>query len=153
MVNRLFVLAFSNHAVPITLETQDRRWFCVWSSAPRMTEAEGQALWRWYTSGGFGRVAKWLALRDVSAFNPKATPLAAEYKARLIENGRSMAESYVMEMIERRSPEFAAGVVASPWHRLCDRLQNGSPNGVKVPQQALQRQGSTETLQIGHQGR
>ena len=137
MANRLFVLAFSNHSVPITLETQDRRWFCIWSSAPRMTEAEGQALWGWYKSGGFEKVAKWLALRDVSAFNPKATPMAAEYKMRLIENGRSMAESYVIEQIEKRSLEFAAGVVASPFHKLCTSLQNGSPNGVKIPQAAL----------------
>jgi len=137
MVNRLFVLAFSNHSVPITLETQDRRWFCVWSSAPRMTETEGQALWGWYKAGGFGRIAKWLALRDVSAFNPKATPMQAEYKSRLIENGRSMAESYIMEQIERRSIEFAGGVVASPFHRICDSLQRTSPNGMKIPQQAL----------------
>jgi hypothetical protein len=138
MVNRLFVLAFSNQSVPITLETQDRRWFCVWSNAPRMTEAEGLALWRWYEKeGGFGRVAQWLATRDVSAFNPKATPMAAEYKSRLIENGRSMAESYVLELIQRNAPEFALGVVGTPWHRLCDRLQQGAPSGVKIPQQAL----------------
>jgi hypothetical protein len=138
MVNRLLVLAFTNESVPITLETQDRRWFCVWSSAPRMTDEERVALWSWYEKrGGFEKVAKWLELRDVSAFDPKATPMAAEYKSRLIENGRSMAESYVMEQIARPSPEFAAGVVSSPWHRLCDRLQQGSPNGVKVPQAAI----------------
>ena len=137
MVNRLLVLAFTNESVPITLETQDRRWFCVWSSAPRMTDEARLALWGWYKSGGFERVAKWLALRDVSAFDPKATPMAAEYKSRLIENGRSMAESYVMEQIDRRFQEFGLGVVASPWHKLCSSLQNGSPNGIKIPQQAL----------------
>ena len=137
MVNRLLVLAFTNHSVPITLETQDRRWFCIWSNAPKMTEDEGKALWGWYKADGFGRVAKWLAQRDVSAFNPKATPLQAEYKLRLIENGRSLAESYIIEQIEKRSAEFAAGVVATPWHRLCETLQRGAPNNVKIPQQAL----------------
>ena len=30
MANRLFVLAFSNDPVPIALDSQDRRWMCVW---------------------------------------------------------------------------------------------------------------------------
>jgi hypothetical protein len=137
MVNRLLVLAFTNHSVPITLETQDRRWFCVWSDAPKMDEDEGKALWGWYKRGGFEKVGKWLMLRDVSAFNPKATPMAAEYKLRLIENGRSMAESYVMDQIARPSPDFSSGVVASPWHRLCERIQDGSAKGLKIPQPAL----------------
>ena len=137
MVNRLLVLAFTNHSVPITLETQDRRWFCVWSDAPKMDEDEGKALWGWYKRGGFEKVGKWLMLRDVSAFNPKATPMAAEYKLRLIENGRSMAESYVMDQIARPSPDFSSGVVASPWHRLCEKIQDGSAKGLKIPQPAL----------------
>lgn len=137
MANRLFVLAFTNHSVPITLETQDRRWFCIWSSSPRMTEAEGKALWDWYKAGGMARVARWLRDRDVSAFNPKATPMWTEYKARLIETGRSMAESYIIEQIMRPSPEFAAGVIASPFHRICNSLQSGSPNGTKVVPAAL----------------
>ena len=137
MVNRLLVLAFTNHSVPITLETQDRRWFCVWSDAPKMDEDEGKALWGWYESGGFEKVGKWLMLRNVSAVNPKATPMAAEYKLRLIENGRSMAESYVMDQIARPSPDFSSGVVASPWHRLCEKIQDGSAKGLKIPQPAL----------------
>ena len=137
MVNRVFVLAFTNHQVSITLETQDRRWFCVWSSAPRMTKEEGAALWIWYDSGGMARVAKWLSLRDVRAFNPKASPMTTEFKTRLIEKSRSMAETYIIEQIERPSPEFAAGVIASPVHRLCNTLQQGSPNNVKIVPPAL----------------
>ena len=137
MVNRVFVLAFTNHQVSITLETQDRRWFCVWSNAPRMTEDEGHALWRWYDDGGMARVAKWLWQRDVSAFNPKATPMTTEFKMRLIDKSRSMAETYIIEQIERSSPEFAVGVIASPVHRICSSLQSGSPNGTKIVPAAL----------------
>lgn len=137
MANRLFVLAFTNHSVPISLETQDRRWFCIWSDAPRLTEEEGQALWQWYDAGGLARAAKWLAQRDVSAFNPKAAPAWTDYKWRLIENGRSAAESYIVEMIRSNSREFAAGVVASPFYKLCDQLHTGAPGGIKIPQMAL----------------
>ena len=137
MVNRLFVLAFTNDPVPITLPTQDRRWFCIWSYAPRMDKADAAALWDWYKGGGLVAVARWLKARDVSAFNPKAMPPWTDYRTRLIETGRSMAESYVIEQVLRPSPEFAAGVIASPFYRLCNQLAQGAPGGVKVPQAAL----------------
>jgi len=40
-------------------------------------------------------------------------------------------------MIERRLGEFSAGVIASPFYSLCDRLQGGAPMGTRVVQQAL----------------
>ena len=138
MVNRLFVLAFTNDPVPLSLPTQDRRWFCLWSHAPRMEKADAVALWAWYKKkGGLQAVGRWLLDRDVSAFNPAAMPPWTDYRTRLIETGRSMAESYVIEQVHKPSPEFAAGVIASPFHKICNQLQQGAPGGVKVPQAAL----------------
>ena len=138
MVNRVFVLAFTNDPVPISLPTQDRRWFCLWSHAPRMDKAEAKRLWDWYKhGGGLVAVARWLKDRDVSAFNPAAMPPWTDYRSRLIETGRSMAESFVIEEVLKPSPEFAAGVIASPFHRLCNILQQKAPGGVKIPQAAL----------------
>jgi len=42
MANRLFVLAFSNDPVPISLASQDRRWFAIWSTANRMDPSVAQ---------------------------------------------------------------------------------------------------------------
>ena len=137
MMNRCFVLAFSNDPVPISLATQDRRWFCVWSSTPRMDPAAAAKLWAWYRAGGFAAVTGWLARRDVSAFNPAAAPAMTEFKLNLIEHGMSMAESYLVEMLRDRQGDFATGVIGSPFHTLCDRLTGAAPGGVKVPQQAL----------------
>ena len=137
MVNRLFVLAFTNDPVPLSLPSQDRRWFCIWSHAPKMAKADAAALWKWYKGGGLQAVGRWLADRDVSAFNPKAMPPWTDYRTRLIETGRSMAESYVIEQVLQPSREFAAGVIASPFHKLCSALQQGAPGGVKIPQAAL----------------
>jgi hypothetical protein len=137
MVNRMFVLAFTNDPVPITIDSQDRRWFCVWSHAPRMDPDRARALWSWYNAGGFAAVAGWLHARDVSAFNPAAAPIVTEFKQNLVEHGMSMAESYLVELIRRRQGEFARGVVGSPFHSLCDRLAGSAPAGVKVPQAAL----------------
>lgn len=137
MVNRLFVLAFSNDPVPISLASQDRRWFCVWSSAPRMDASVAQKMWNWYKTGGFESIARWFYQRDVSKFNPSAPPMWTEFKTNLVEHGMSMAESYLVDMLRERKGEFAKGVIGSPFHALCDRLAGSAPSGVKVPQQAL----------------
>ena len=138
MLNRVFVLAFSNDPVPISLASQDRRWFCVWSSAPRMAPVAAKKLWDWYTSGGgFAACASWLYARDVSRFNPSAAPAMTEFKTNLIEHGMSMAESYLVEEMRQRRGEFARGVIGSPFHQLCDRVSGSAPGSVKVPQAAL----------------
>jgi hypothetical protein len=137
MANRVFVLAFSNDPVPISLASQDRRWFCVWSTAPRMDSSKAKKIWDWYRSGGFACIAKWLVARDVSKFNPSAPPMMTEFKANLIEHGMSMAESYLVDMLRERKGEFNKGVIGSPFHSLCDRLAGQAPSGVKVPQAAL----------------
>jgi hypothetical protein len=137
MMNRMFVLAFSNDSVPISIGSQDRRWFCVWSAAPRIDDDEAKKLWAWYKGGGFGAIAGWLHKRDVSAFNPAAAPAWTEFKHNLVEHGMSMAESYLVEQMRSRRGEFARGVVGSPFHALCDRLLGAAPTGVKIPQAAL----------------
>lgn len=136
-LNRMFVLAFSNERVPLSLPSEDRRWFVVYSDAPRMAEEDGRRFWRWMDNGGCSAVAAWLYKRDVSKFNPGGTPPLTEAKIIMIEQGRSTAESYLVEMIERRLGEFSAGVVAAPFYSLCDRLQGGAPQGTRVVQQAL----------------
>lgn len=137
MANRLFVLAFSNDPVPISLASQDRRWFCIWSTAPRMESQKASAIWNWYRKGGFAAIARWLNDRDISKFNPAAPPMMTEFKANLVEHGMSMAESFLVEMMRERRGEFSAGVVGSPFHSLCDRVAGQAPAGVKVPQAAL----------------
>jgi hypothetical protein len=137
MANRLFVLAFSNDPVPISLASQDRRWFCVWSTAERMDPKKAKKIWDWYRTGGFACIGKWLMDRDVSQFNPSAPPMWTEFKANLVEHGMSMAESYLVEMLKNKTGEFSRGVIGSPFHSLCDRLAGQAPSGVKVPQAAL----------------
>ena len=137
MLNRLMVLAFSNDPVPIVLDSTDRRWFCVWSDAPRLAEEKASQLWTWYKSGGFAAVAAWLKSRDVSAFNPAAAPMMTEYKQIMILNGMSTAEEFLIDRLQREVGDFARGVIASPFHGLRDRLQSEAPAGVKIPQGAL----------------
>lgn len=137
MANRLFVLSFSNDPVPISLASQDRRWFCVWSSASRMDADAATAMWDWYHKGGFEQIAAWLHRRDVSAFNPSAIPMTTEFKSSMIEGGMSVAESFIIDEIRHRRGDFAKGAIAAPFFRICDRLSGIAPSNVKVPQAAL----------------
>lgn len=137
MVNRMFVLAFTNDPVPISIPSQDRRWFCVWSTAPRMDPDAAREMWDWYRAGGFQVIARWLHDRDVSAFNPSAAPPVTEFKLNLVEHGMTIAESFLTDMIRLRSGEFAKGVIGSPFYAVCERLSSLAPSGVKVPQAAL----------------
>lgn len=136
-LNRLFVLAFSNERVPLSLPSDDRRWFVTHSDAGRMSEADGLAFWDWYAAGGASAVCAWLYQRDVSKFNPGAAPMMTEAKMIMVEQGRSTAESYLVEMMQARLGEFSQGVVGSPFYSLCDRVSTGAPAGVRVPQAAL----------------
>lgn len=137
MLNRILLLAFTNDKVPISLESQDRRWFAIWSAAARMDPEAARALWDWYKAGGFQLIAGWLHQRDVSAFNPAATPMTTEWKQTMIEQGMSSGESFLVEMIRSGAGEFAKGAIASPFHSLCDRLRGAAPEGAKVYQGAL----------------
>jgi hypothetical protein len=137
MLNRGFVLAFTNDLVPISLGSQDRRWFCIWSHAPRMSEAAGRAMWDWFNAGGFDSIGSWLYARDVSWFNPAATPAMTEFKANLVENSMSNAESWLLETIRARRSVFARGVIGSPFQGVCDTLGALAPAGVKLYQAAL----------------
>ena len=137
LVNRLQVVAFSNERVAINLPSDDRRWFVIWSDAPRMTDADGAVMWAWLNSGGKSAVAAWLHQRDVSAFNPGGTPFMTEAKAIMVEAGMSGAESFLVDLMRSRIGEFSKGVVGAPWHALCDRLQGTAPGAVKVVQGAL----------------
>jgi hypothetical protein len=137
LVNRLQIIAFSNERVAINLPSDDRRWFVIWSDAPRMNDADGAKIWAWLESGGKSAVAAWLHARDVSAFAPGATPMLTEAKAIMVEAGMSGAESFLVDLMRNRLGEFNKGVVGAPWHALCDRLQGSVQGSVKIVQPAL----------------
>jgi hypothetical protein len=137
-LNRVFVVAFSNERVAISLPSEDRRWFVLWCEAAKLPEAQAVSLWNWYQHrGGFEAVAHYLHTRDVSAWNPTAPPPMTEAKAIMVEHGMSTAESFLVDQMRRRVGEFSRGAVASPFHAICDRLQGYAPGGVKIVQAAL----------------
>jgi hypothetical protein len=139
MVNRVFVLAFTNDPLPITIPSQDRRWFCLWSNAPRMDPEAARDLWAWYEAGGFATIARWLHDRDVSRFNPAAAPAVTDFKRNMVEHGMSGAEAFLVQLMRERKGPFAPGAVAGPFHTLIDVITRSGlvPAHIKIPQAAL----------------
>ena len=139
MPNRLFVLTFTNESLPITLDSDDRRWFCVWSDAPPLGAVKFKEMWDWYKAGGFEAVTWWLMKRDVSAFNPKAIPFLTEYKQRLIYTGMSSAESFIYHLIEKREKPFNEDIIAGPWNTVIKDITKALPTdmNIRIVQPAL----------------
>lgn len=137
VLNQALVLAMTNFRDAIAIPTEDRRWFVLWTDAPRMAEADAAALWRYFRAGGLQAGAAYLRQRDVSSFNPGATPPWTEAKSIMVSQARSLSESWLIERIQRRSEEFRAPVVCGPWSRLVERLQEHAPPQVRVSIQSL----------------
>ena len=55
----------------------------------------------------------------------------------MIEQGRSISESYLVDIINRRLGDFSEGVIAAPFYALCDRLQGQAAPGIKLVPAAL----------------
>ena len=104
-----------------------------------MNPDDAQKLYKWYKSGGYELIAAWMWQRQVEAFNYAAAPPITEWKINMVEQGMSVAESFLVDMMRQRIGPFAAGVVGGPFHKLCDLMasQGHVPVGVKVPQAAL----------------
>jgi hypothetical protein len=118
-LNRTLVVAFSNEKRPIVIAPDDRRWFVHWTDAPRMTEAEADALWNWYGAGGREHVADWLATRDLAGFNPNATPMMTPSKMDLLRIAEHDVHAAVSDMAARREGPFRHGLIAGPWPGFC----------------------------------
>jgi len=121
----------------IALPADDRRWFVLWSHAPRMHNEEAAAMWHWYAQGGLDAVCAYLNERDVSAFNPGAAPPMTDAKAILLQTGMNPTEAALAEMIAARSGPFRHGFLCGPLHRVVNELQNMLGDRYRVNQAAL----------------
>src|SRR5262249_40093460 len=57
-------------------------------------------LWGWYNNGGFANVAAYLATRDISKFNPKATPRKTAAFANVADASRPPEANELQDIID-----------------------------------------------------
>jgi Family of unknown function (DUF5906) len=77
----------TNNDDALSIELTDRRyWICQMLLETPMPKAHYKALWHWLEKeDGRAKVAGWLLKRDLSAFDPMATPPNTEAKRRMLE--------------------------------------------------------------------
>lgn len=98
----------TNHQIDgLYMDPQDRRHYCAWSDAPKMTEDEAKAIYAWYEAGGLNDVAHYLMTRDLSGFNAKAPPLRTGWWHQLVAGGASSEEEKFSDALDKlQRPEW-----------------------------------------------
>jgi hypothetical protein len=122
-LNRGLPIAMSNFRDAIHLSDDDRRWFVLWSDAPKMTQEAASALWQWYGSGGIGNVAYTLSQRALGAFNPAAPPPMTEAKRRLLNVRQESVEETLLADVRARRGVFAEGIIGGPWGDIARKIE------------------------------
>jgi hypothetical protein len=122
-LNRGLPIAMSNFRDAIHLSDDDRRWFVLWSDAPKMTQEAASALWQWYGSGGIAKVAYTLSQRALGAFNPAAPPPMTEAKRRLLNVRQESVEETLLADVRARRGVFADGIIGGPWGDIARKIE------------------------------
>jgi hypothetical protein len=137
VLNQSLVIGMTNYRDAIAIPSEDRRWWVTWTDAPRMREEDSLALWAYFKAGGLQAGAAYLRQRDVSRFNPSATPPWTDAKTIMVGSARTGAESWLVERIEKKALEFRHGYACGPWQAVVDRLQDHAPQNVRLNVPAL----------------
>lgn len=122
-LNRGLPIAMSNFRDAIHLSDDDRRWFVLWSDAPKMTQEAASALWQWYGSGGIANVAYTLSQRALGAFNPAAPPPMTEAKRRLLNVRQESVEETLLADVRAKRGVFADGIIGGPWGDIARKIE------------------------------
>lgn len=109
-VNRVNFIAFSNAEYAIRLEPKDRRFFIVRACVPRESTDYYDALYE-HIQNDSGQVLHFFQTRDISHFNPHATPMMTDAKREMLEESITPLESWVRDGLESREAPFNKDVV------------------------------------------
>lgn len=110
--NVLSVFATSNYPDAIHVQTSDRRWHMVATSAAAMSLEQADQLYRFLKSDRAAGVLRYIFLKmNVSKFNPHEAPPMSTAKRQAIEIGRSDHEAKIIQRWENRSGCFERDVV------------------------------------------
>lgn len=119
------VMAFSNHAVPVSLEMGDRRFWIVRSEAARRDKDYYDRLFGEGLSQA-GAFLHYLGMRDISRFNPSAPPPMTDAKAAIISDSRPRVEQVLRELLDSEHPSLCKDVVAVSHIRLLVQIETQS---------------------------
>ncbi len=103
-------LMFSNHLDALSLTEGERRYFVVeCKQQPRDGAYYGRLADELMTPAGIEGVRRWLSVRDLSRFKPKASPPLTEAKSAMIEANENPLVDYLRSALEDGSLRTALG--------------------------------------------
>jgi hypothetical protein len=100
--NNVAFIFLTNHSDAFAVAADDRRFFVLQCAPPaRRADEYYNDLHSWYDAGGVGRVARWLAKRDVRAFRADTAPEWTQAKQAMLEETLPLfAQWLATEVIE-----------------------------------------------------
>jgi hypothetical protein len=116
--NLIALVFFTNMENALALSRHDRRYFVVWNNDQPRSGDYYSALVDWYDAGGAAMAARWLQVRDVTAFNAKGTAPMTAAKNDMRKATLPEADAVIVEAMEHRDPPFHRRFI-----RLSDVLQ------------------------------
>lgn len=105
-------LFFTNHADAVAIEAGERRFFIMWSDAPKQPASYFAELARWYKEGGAALAARWLYLRDISNYNMLGEAPHTAARDEMRQAGRSRLDELIESAIEDHQWPLSADLVA-----------------------------------------
>jgi Family of unknown function (DUF5906) len=103
-------LMYSNHVDALSLTEGERRFFVVeCKQQPRDAAYYGRLADELMTPAGIEGVRRWLLVRDLSRFKPKASPPLTEAKTAMIEASENPLVDYLRSALEDGSLRTALG--------------------------------------------
>lgn len=125
--------AFTNHQDALELESNDRRWFVLWSEAAPREAAYYWKFDRWVRQNA-GLVGAWLRERDISAFPAQGHSPATGAKLAMQKAAQPAFESWVAESIEDGVAPFDTDLVVleDVMARLPHHVRALAPTGPKL---------------------
>jgi len=118
VANILRLIITTNHQVDgLFMDPNDRRHYCAWSDALKMSEEESGAIWSWYASGGFKIVSNYLATLDLATrgWNRTRAPRRTDWWQQLVACGTSAEEIKFSDALDKlgRPPWITPGSIAA----------------------------------------
>jgi hypothetical protein len=98
------VIITSNYKTDgIYLPEDDRRHYVAYSELTKedFTKAYWDGIWDWYDDGGYGHVAAYLAILDLSSFAPKAPPPKTAAFQAIVDAGRAPEIPEMMDALDK----------------------------------------------------
>ena len=104
-------VAMSNHRVPMSIDENEGRYFCVASFIKPLEERFYQHYHEWLSGGGYRSIYGFLLNRDLSNFNCKVLPYKTPAFLAMVTEGLKDYERVINEMIDLLKYPFDKNIV------------------------------------------